>query len=164
MNEKTETKMDSGEVRKRTVSKKSYRILLAEDDREMRTLLANALREAEYEVAECSNGFTLLTHLGHLLLPGVHEYNEVDLIISDIRMPGVTGMEILHGAYEIGTFPPIIMITAFGDEKTHAQAKEFGAAAIFDKPFDIDAFIDKVRNLLTPYGKLCLLTDEKIEN
>ena len=42
----------------------------------------------------------------------------------------------------------MILITAFGDEETHLQAKKFNAAAMFDKPFDIDDLLNKVRQLL----------------
>jgi two-component system response regulator (stage 0 sporulation protein F) len=123
------------------------RILLAEDDAEMRSLLALMLRKEGYHVTECPDGISLLDQLSFFFLPG-QEHEEVDLIISDIRMPGVTGMEILMGAHENAGFPPIILITAFGDEKTHAQAKQFEAAAMFDKPFDIDDLLTKVRELM----------------
>jgi DNA-binding response OmpR family regulator len=43
----------------------------------------------------------------------------------------------------------MILITAFGDDWTHMQAKKFGAAAIFDKPFEIDPLLSKVREILT---------------
>ena len=70
-----------------------------------------------------------------------------DLIISDIRMPGITGMTILDGVQLFEGFPPMILITAFGDEETHAEAKRLGVAAIFDKPFDLDELLRKVVEL-----------------
>ena len=127
----------------------SFRILLAEDDKEMRSLLALMLRKEGYQVCECMDGLSLLDMLSSFFLPD-EEHENFDLIISDIRMPGVTGMEILMGANELDDFPPIILITAFGDKETHVQAERLGAVALFDKPFDIDEMLKKVRATLLP--------------
>ena len=122
-------------------------ILLAEDDKEMRALLAHALRRAGYEVAECCDGVELFEHLGAYFMPG-KEHQKVDLVISDIRMPGITGLEILEGLSQRDDFPPFVLITAFGDAATHAEAERYGALAVFDKPFDIDELVAKVRKIL----------------
>jgi len=126
-------------------------ILLAEDDKEMRALLAVALRSTGYEVTECGNGAELLDHLGSFILPDT-EHENVNLVISDIRMPGLTGLEILEGLSRHGNFPPFILITAFGDVETHARAKYWGALAIFDKPFDVDDLVAKVRKVVPLAG------------
>ena len=124
------------------------RILLAEDDDELRKLLSWSLKKEGYRVKECTNGMGLLNNLdGYLFL---EEANAFDLIISDIRMPGITGIEILEGLHAHENFPPMILITAFGDEETHSQARRLGAAAIFDKPFDINDLLTKVRDVLHP--------------
>lgn len=125
----------------------TYRILLAEDDEEMRKLLALMLRKEGYQVTECSDGLSLLDMLSSFFLND-EEYENFNLIISDIRMPGITGMEILMGANEMDNFPPIILITAFGDKETHMQAERLGAAALFDKPFDIKEMLKKVASIL----------------
>ncbi len=125
----------------------SFSILLAEDDEEMRKLLALLLRKEGYRVTECTDGLSLLDMLSSFFLPG-EEHEHFNLIISDIRMPGITGMEIMMGANEIDNFPPIILITAFGDKETHMQAKRLGASALFDKPFDIDEMLKKVASIL----------------
>jgi CheY-like chemotaxis protein len=131
----------------------SRRVLLGEDDAEMRSVLAEALRRKGYTVEECSDGMKLLNRLDALLLsPEVttKEPEHFDLIISDIRMPGVTGMSILEGVQLFDEFPPMILITAFGDEKTHAEASRLGVAAMFDKPFDVDDLLRKVEELAPP--------------
>jgi DNA-binding response OmpR family regulator len=125
-----------------------YRILLAEDDKEMRTLLTLALNRFGYGVVACPDGIDMLAHLAAFLLPLQSAGESFDLVISDIRMPGVTGMEVLQGKPDRADFPPMILITAFGDEETHAEAAEYGAAAIFDKPFDVDELIEKVNAIL----------------
>jgi DNA-binding response OmpR family regulator len=125
----------------------SSSILLAEDDEEMRKLLALMLRKEGYQVTECADGLSLLDMLSSFFLNG-EEHEDFNLIISDIRMPGITGMEILMGANEMDNFPPIILITAFGDKETHMQAERLGAAALFDKPFDIKEMLKKVASIL----------------
>lgn len=76
-----------------------------------------------------------------------------DLIISDIRMPGFTGLEVLEGlrdecAPRIGE-TPITLLTAFGDLEVHADAERLGAV-VFDKPFDLDEFQACARNMIAP--------------
>ena len=151
MNRKTQTSLDKDQ--EETTATNPYHILLAEDDKDMLALLALSLRKAGYRVTACRDGVGLLTHLEPFLLPNGVGDKDVGLIISDIRMPGFTGMEVLEGAPKNEGFPPMILITAFGDEETHALAEEFGAAAMFDKPFDVDDLLAKVHELLPPKEK-----------
>ncbi|GMQ79863.1 MAG: hypothetical protein BMS9Abin03_308 [Thermodesulfobacteriota bacterium] len=149
MEKAVEKKDNRCRLPKKTHDSNSSCILLAEDDEEMRSLLALMLRKEGYRVTECPDGLSLLDTLSSFFLPS-EKYEDFNLIISDIRMPGVTGMEILMGANELDNFPPIILITAFGDTETHIQAERLGAAALFDKPFDIDEMLKKVRTILLP--------------
>ncbi len=149
MGKTTEKKNNVYKLSEKHHNSHSSSILLAEDDKEMRSLLALMLRKEGYHVCECMDGLSLLDMLSSFFLPD-EEHENFDLIISDIRMPGVTGMEILMGANELDDFPPIILITAFGDKETHVQAERLGAVALFDKPFDIDEMLEKVRTILPP--------------
>ena len=126
------------------------RVLLAEDDGEMRALLARALRKAGYEPVGCRHGLELLDRLSPLL-DGADSV-AYDLIISDVRMPGILGVEVLEGLHRHKGLPPVILITAFGDDQTHADAVRFGAAAVFDKLFDIDDLLSKVREIVPAPG------------
>lgn len=146
-NQPTEIATEKTMRKKRLAVAAPPHVLLAEDDKEMRVLLAHALRRAGYFVIECSNGMELLDHLGSYILPG-EEHEQVDLVISDIRMPGLTGLEILEGVSKHDDFPPFFLITAFGDAEAHAQAEKFGAKAMFDKPFDIDDLLAKMRRVV----------------
>jgi DNA-binding response OmpR family regulator len=137
-----------GENRTKITSAKPNHILLAEDDKEMRAMLAFALRKDGHEVTECSDGVELFTQLEPLFLLNGIGQNDVALIISDIRMPGFTGMEVLESVSKKERFPPVILITAFGDERTHTLADRLGAVAVFDKPFDMDDLLAKVHELL----------------
>ena len=149
MGKTAEKKNNISRLSKNTHNRNSFSILLAEDDKEMRSLLALMLRKQGYQVCECMDGVSLLDMLSSFFLPG-EEHEGFDLIISDIKMPGVTGMEILMGANELDDFPPIILNTAFGDKETHMQAERLGAVALFDKPFDLDEMLKTVRAILPP--------------
>jgi two-component system, response regulator, stage 0 sporulation protein F len=128
------------------------RILLADDSDDMRTLIAMRLRQNGYAVTECRNGAELLAELKDYLQPPAQvkkPQGHVDLIISDIRMPGVFGTSVVEAAAEYPNFPPTILITAFGDDRTHAEARRFGARAVLDKPFDLNVLLEKVREVLS---------------
>lgn len=113
------------------------RILLAEDNSDLRELLAMAFREDGFDVVEASDGQALLDCIAEALsLDGNLE--AFDVIVSDIRMPGHTALEIMERIRPILHNSRVILTTAFGDRATHERAKQLGATAVFDKPFDID--------------------------
>lgn len=119
------------------------RILLAEDSREMRSLLASALEGEGYDVTRCRDGDQFVDHI---VTPS--RSVDFDLIISDVRMPGHSGMEILDAGRQLEGFPPMILITAFGSEALHDRARRLGAVAVLDKPFDVDDLVAKVGEIL----------------
>jgi DNA-binding response OmpR family regulator len=123
------------------------RILLAEDDLEMRAMLADVLSRDGYEVIEARHGAEL-----HDLLIAQRDETDAnsaaDLIISDLRMPIITGLDVHAWLREHDSETPFILITAFGGEELAAQSLSEGVAAVFDKPFDIDALRAKVAILL----------------
>jgi DNA-binding response OmpR family regulator len=112
------------------------RVLVAEDDQEMRSLIVSSLRRDGYDVVESETGDALLEEIGDELLRA-HAVRP-DLIVSDIRMPGSSGLDVLSGLRRAAWETPVILITAFGDDDTHKKAKRLGASAVFDKPFDVD--------------------------
>ena len=117
------------------------RVLLAEDDAEMRKLLAASLRDDGYEVSEVASGTELCRVLApQLVHPDADRYH---VIVSDIRMPGTSGLEVLEGLSALAELPPMILVTAFGDPETHRQVRELGAVML-DKPFEIDDLLNEV--------------------
>jgi DNA-binding response OmpR family regulator len=112
------------------------RVLLAEDDEEMRTMLAAALRHEGYEVEEAHDGNELLARVRSSVL-STDGGAPVDLVVSDIRMPGCSGLEVLRSLRDEDWAVPFILITAFGDEETHRTAEEYGATLVLDKPFEM---------------------------
>ncbi len=123
------------------------RILLVEDDDALRNLLATTLRREGYAVEECCSGMDLVRCIGEYALD--HRPIGYDVAILDIRMPGVSGLEAVQSMRDLEGWPPTILITAFGDQALHKEAMELGVWAVFDKPFDIQRFLDAVRRLAT---------------
>lgn len=109
------------------------RVLLAEDDTEMRRLLVSTLRRSHCDVIEVRNGTQLSEQLTR-----TRRDPPLDLIISDVRMPGRSGLDVLNTLRRIDRDTPVILITAFGDAETHAEAHRLGVLAVFNKPFDLD--------------------------
>lgn len=121
------------------------RILVAEDDDAMRAMLVRTLIRAGYSVVEVEDGFelgdyvTMMQGHGGTLAPP-------DLIVSDVRMPGRTGLEALGRLREQGVACPVLLLSAFADEETHAEALRLGARQLLDKPVDMDELKAAVRD------------------
>lgn len=111
------------------------RILVAEDDAEMRRLVVEALRKDGYDVVPISDGGRLLVNLAHEAAD-CGGADRADLVVSDVRMPICTGMQILEQLRAVGWPVPVILMTAFGDEATRDHARALGAI-LFDKPFEL---------------------------
>jgi two-component system response regulator PilR (NtrC family) len=112
------------------------RILVVDDERSMRELLAIVLRREGYEVLLAENGRTAVDML---------EREPIDLLISDIKMPDLSGVDVLRAAKKIDQDILGIMITAFASTETAVEAMRLGACDYLSKPFDIDLLKMKVR-------------------
>jgi DNA-binding response OmpR family regulator len=121
------------------------RILLAEDDEAMRNLVAEALRKDGYEVLAVSDGGRLLVSLAQYMDDRGQGF--VDLVVTDVRMPVCSGMQILEQIRAARWRMPFILMTAFGDAATREQATSLGAL-LFDKPFELDDLRTAVASLL----------------
>jgi CheY-like chemotaxis protein len=109
-------------------------ILLAEDDTSMRRLMARALRRDNHRVVELESGPSLEAE--SLRLHGLGA--TPSLIVSDIRLPGMSGLEVLRRVRALGWSIPVVLVTAFGDEETLNAAARLGATLVFSKPFELD--------------------------
>jgi two-component system response regulator PilR (NtrC family) len=112
------------------------RILVVDDERSMRELLAIVLRREGYEVLLAENGRAAIDLL---------EREPVDLLISDIKMPDLSGVDVLRAAKAIDQDILGIMITAFASTESAVEAMRLGACDYLSKPFDIDLLKMKVR-------------------
>jgi CheY-like chemotaxis protein len=119
------------------------RLLLAEDDAAFRKLLQQALVRDGYDVVAVEDGTELLERLVQSLSENP-QGEQFDMVVSDVRMPGWTGINVLATVAGQQHAPPVLLMTAFGDERLHEQAKRAGAIAVLDKPFEIDDLCDRV--------------------
>jgi two-component system response regulator PilR (NtrC family) len=109
---------------------------VADDERSMRELLAIVLRREGYDVLLAENGREAITLV---------EKEPIDLLISDIKMPDVSGVDVLRAAKRVDQDILGIMITAFASTETAVEAMRLGACDYLSKPFDIDLLKMKVR-------------------
>jgi len=122
-------------------------ILLVEDDNEMREVLATALRRDGYRVIEAEDGDDALDFLGEEISEG-EPARLPNLIVSEIRLPQTSGLDVLEGTRRVSRHVPVILMTGFGDEETHARARELGALRVLDKPFALLDFLAAVNDAL----------------
>jgi DNA-binding NtrC family response regulator len=127
---------------------KQKRILLVEDEESFRQVIGFKLRESGYEVVIAENG-----RRGYELFTEDH----FDLIITDLAMPEMNGLDLTKRIKAISADTPVIVITAFGDIQTAVAAIKLGAEDYLTKPLDWDEFKLVIERALR-------LTDLKREN
>ena len=120
------------------------RVLVAEDDPDMRRLIATSLRMAGNKVVEATDGIDVLDRMETMIRDLCPD--AFDVIVSDVNMPGLSGLDVLAALRCTHWTTPVVLITAFGDEETRAEARELGAAAFLDKPLDPEALRSAVRD------------------
>jgi len=115
------------------------RILVVDDERSMRELLQIVLRREGHHVRLAEDGRTAVAEM---------EREPVDVLISDIKMPGMTGVDVLREAKRIDPDIVGIMVTAYASTDTAVEALRLGAYDYLTKPFDVEELKAKVRNAL----------------
>jgi len=115
------------------------RILIVEDERNMMEILSMLLEGEGYTVRSASNGSVGIEMI---------ERDIYDLVITDIKMPGASGFEVLKRAQEVSPDTLVIMITAFGTIESGIEAMKLGAYDYIHKPFKIDEIRLIVRNAI----------------
>jgi len=110
-------------------------IFLAEDDDDMRALISLALRNDGYDVREAKDGAELLELLANA---SSSPMARPDLIVTDVLMPGYSGLGVLAALHKSAWHVPVILITARRDDGVVSDARRLGAAAVVHKPFDLD--------------------------
>ena len=83
------------------------------------------------------------TAAGAMAAIGSHSYA---VVISDIRMPGFSGLDVLKHLRTADAHAPVVLITAFPTDETRRRAQELGAVALLDKPFDLEDLVHAVQN------------------
>src|SRR5512138_2329603 len=115
------------------------RILVVDDEKQIRRILSVLLAENGYEVAEASSGEEALK-LQSAFGPA--------LVLLDLSMPGMDGLETLKRLMQASSAPEVIMMTAFGTIRSAVEAMRLGAFDYLSKPFDNEALLLTVERAL----------------
>lgn len=116
-----------------------YSILLAEDDEIMRISVSDRLKSQGWNVDEAENGSKALEFVNK------QHYN---LVLSDIRMPGIDGISLLKKIHDQNPSTDVIMMTAYGSVESAIDCMKIGAADYILKPFDMDDLVIRIKRLL----------------
>lgn len=122
------------------------KILVVDDEQDIRTLFEQRfrreIREGAFAFSFCYSGEEALTFLQE-------HPSEAILILSDINMPGMSGLELLSRIRKANPMPPptVMMITAYGDAEKHSEAMRLGADDFLNKPLDFSLLKQKLNTL-----------------
>src|SRR5512137_3024001 len=128
-----------------------YRLLVVEDNHEVRRMVAASLRTLgeEIEVLDVPSAEEAMV---------VCSSQPIDLVVIDLRLPGMSGFDLVTRLRRRKPEPKIILVTGVEDESTRKQVAEAEVAAYFFKPLDINTFLEAVKRALsasdTPSGSI----------
>ncbi len=120
------------------------RIVVADDDPTMRNALGEALQAAGYEAVPCEDGAEATEKI---------KAGRVDLVISDVRMPRVNGLDLLRHSQDVGAPPPFIMISGYATVPEAVEAMKMGVFDFLVKPFSYRELVSLVQAALTQQGE-----------
>jgi DNA-binding NtrC family response regulator len=119
------------------MSEPNKTILIIDDDDFIRKILSNVLEKAGYNVVEAPDGETGLKYV---------EVKDLDLVITDYKMPGISGLEVLGECVRKYPGLPVVMLTAFGDVSLTIKAIQAGAYDFIEKPIKNRELLEIVQN------------------
>jgi two-component system, response regulator, stage 0 sporulation protein F len=118
------------------------RVLLVDDEEDLRTLVSSIVADLGYEVATARDGISAIEKA---------EEDPPDLILLDLLLPGIDGTAVLRYLREGGSRVPIVLLTACSDERTLRRAMREGATAYLPKPFRIRDLAEICQRFLGPH-------------
>jgi CheY-like chemotaxis protein len=120
-----------------------YRVLVADDDPEICTLIKTILSKGPYDVTLCNDAESALVH--------IQRDEPYDILISDFMLPGISGIELITQVRQSAATSrmPIVMISGHNNYAMDARAKAAGANAFLNKPFTLSQLRTTVHQLLT---------------
>ncbi|MFT4863231.1 MAG: two-component system response regulator FlrC, partial [Pseudohongiellaceae bacterium] len=114
-------------------------VLLVEDDGDLREALVETLEAAAFIVVDVENGDAALEVLAT---------QHVDVVCSDVNMPGMNGIQLLQEIHKAHPALPVILMTAFGSIEHSVSAMHKGASDYLVKPFGADIFISVIKKYI----------------
>jgi CheY-like chemotaxis protein len=121
----------------------SMTVLVADDDEDMRSLVAETLRAEGYNVIEASDGAELVDYLRRTLDEPI---DRPDVVVSDVLMPNLSGLAVLDALRRAEWNVPVVLMTVLADDSVRTIARRLGAVGVLRKPFDSDALRSAVSN------------------
>jgi len=118
---------------------KTKTILVVDDEPSMRVALSESVKSCGYKVETSESGTDALEKF---------QEGKFDVVITDMRMPGMGGMEVLRGIKKVSSGTPVIIITAYGTVNTAVEAMKEGAADFIMKPFSVDHLESLVKKVV----------------
>jgi len=118
---------------------KGHKILVVDDDLEMCGMLSDVLKE---------EGFFVTTTGDSLEASKILKREEFDVLVTDLKMKGLKGLDLLEGVNKVAPMTPVIIITAFGTIESAIKAMKMGAYDYITKPFQMDEIVLTVRKAL----------------
>ena len=119
-------------------------ILVVDDEQNMRNTLAFILEAANYQVTTAAEGREALEEI----LAAREHGRPVDLLITDMRLPGLTGLQLIDELNYLKIKIPVLLITAYGDRSLFLELMRTGCADYLDKPFDYKELVKRVDSLM----------------
>ena len=113
----------------------SKRVLIADDEINIRRVLEAILRRDGYEVVTAANGEEALAGMSR----------EVNTVITDLKMPGIDGIEVLKRVKQSRPEIEVIILTGHGSEQDRKTCEDLGAFAYLQKPVDIDVLTETLK-------------------
>jgi len=135
-------------------------IIIVEDEKNLCSTLTFLLQKRGYKVAFFTDGFSAFIKIKKM----VESNNSPDLVISDLQMPGLMGMELIDYINSLTFHIPVLVITGYGDKKTVINLMRKGCMDYLDKPFNDKIFLKSVENIFKKEEKRTLeIIDIKIK-
>ena len=115
------------------------RILVVEDRESLRTMLQRALVQDGYDVTVAADGAAGIERV---------QEEEFDLVLTDLRLPHASGLEVLRASQEMRSGPSVVVLTAYGTVESAVEAMKLGAIDFLEKPVDLDELGELVKSIV----------------
>ena len=125
------------------------KILIVEDETVIRSALRKLLERHDYDVSEAGAASEAMDN---------YDLNTFDLIISDLRLPGAPGTDLIKAAGDV----PVLIMTSYASLRSAVDSMKSGAVDYIAKPFDHDEMLNAVAKIIANHSYTTLLTGSKI--
>lgn len=130
------------------------KVWIVDDDRSIRWVLEKAMQAVDITVEVFEDGTAVLNKL---------EQRQPDVLVSDIRMPGIDGLQLMSEIKKIAPKLPVIIMTAYSDLDSAVSVYEGGAFEYLPKPFDVDEAVDLVRRAIAHRKENVEVDEERVD-